>query len=729
MKSRLLAFLLLLAPGVYAQTARVDHLLEQLQKHPQVDTEQIRIYRDIAQHYRQLDMDSALSYSKKALAASFKLKNKKWVVKSYITLGITFGYMGNFEQAIDCFLKANLLTPPTERMSIGENYNRLGMCYKGMTEYEKAENSFHQYLNIALQEKDTLNIIQAHLNLGVLFGIQGKTSSALNNFNESLKLAELRNDSMNIANVQHNFSNLYIMVKEYQKALEYGLSALAIIKQTDQNITIIQLENTVGSAYTEMNKSDSALLHLRKGEILAQKIKLDDELYRIYTNMGIVFTRINEPDSALYYFNKSLAINDLYQDPSGSVYNYSNMAELYSRLNQPDETVFYAEKAMAIAEDLGILPVISANASSLYDAYKKKGDYAKALHYHEMFKKYEDSVRSENSLRAIELEQYNFSLERKNSQIALLGKENQLHLKENQIQRNYLWAGGIIGLIVLIVTFVYFQQARIRKRLNNTLKKQNEEIQHQALRLKEVNQLKDKVIAVMSRDVKAPVTAMYSILEQISLRQLHPTELPDMLSQLSRSANDLSLLIENILGWVNTQINRNEDLKLVSVNLREAGEEVLRLYKPMADQKYITLINLLPEDYFVLSHKNSLLLILRNLISNAIKFSPETHIVELLAAKEQDQIIMSVKDFGVGMDQQALSQLFNPYELYTTPGTNNEKGTGLGLLFAKESIEHLGGKLSMDSVKGKGTTFSFSLKMAQTEMQKQDERTAFAPLT
>ena len=89
---------------------------------------------------------------------------------------------------------------------------------------------------------------------------------------------------------------------------------------------------------------------------------------------------------------------------------------------------------------------------------------------------------------------------------------------------------------------------------------------------------------------------------------------------------------------------------------------------------------------------------------------------------------MSVKDFGIGMDQQELDQLFNPYELYATPGTNNEKGTGLGLLFAKESIEHLGGKLSMDSMKGVGTTFSFALKVAQVKLQEQDVHASSVPL-
>lgn len=725
MKSRLLALLFLLSSGVFAQTSQIDRLLGELRQHPQIDTVQISLYREIAQLYRHVDMDSALLYSKKALAASFKLKDKRWVVKCYTTLGITNGYMGNYEQAIDCFSKANLLTPPTERMKIAENYNRLGMCYKGMSEYDKAEKSFQRYLTVAMQEKDTLNILQAHLNLGVLAGMQGKTSDALNNFNESLRLAELINDSMNVAHVQHNFSNLYLVVKEYQKALDYALSALAIVERTDHKIIVIQLENTIGSIYTEQKQYDLALEHLRKGGALAQKIKLDDELYRIYTNTGMLFTRTNQPDSALYYFNKSLAINEQYQDASGPVYNYSNLADLYTQINQPDQAIYYAEKAKALAEDLGILPVISATSATLYEAYKKKKNFEKALQFHELYKIYEDSVRSENSLRAAELEQYNFSLERKNNQIALLAKENQLHLKENQIQRNYLWAGGIIGLIILIVSFVYFKQAQVRKRLNMTLQKQNDEIQLQAQKLKELNQLKDKVIAVMSHDVKAPIAAMFSVLEQISLRQLHPTELPDMLSQLSSSANDLSLLIENILGWVNAQVHRNEDLKLVPVNLREAGDEVIRLYKPMADQKYINLINMIPDDYYVLSHENSLLLILRNLVSNAIKFSPETHIVELLAAKGQDQVSVSVKDFGVGMNQDELSQLFNPFELYTTPGTHNEKGTGLGLLFAKESIEHLGGKLRINSVKGEGTTFSFSMKVAHVQLKQEDIPTNF----
>ncbi len=727
MKSKLYLLLLFFPLHAIAQEP-ADSLFRELEQHPADDTAKIALYIKIARSYRQLDLDSALYFSKEALSSSLKQGDKTWVNKSYINLGITYGYMSDYEKAIDCFQQSNSLIPKTERMKIAENYNRIGMCYKGMNDFEKAENSFDQYLTVALDEKDTVNMLQAYLNLGVLYGIQGKTVPALNVLNQALRIAELQNDSVDIANIQHNIANVYITVKAYSKALYYASRALSVLEKTTRNLSIIQLQNTVGTAYIELGDYPHALEYLRKALALAQKIKIYDELHRVSTNLGIVYSRRQQPDSAFLYFNESLTISKELQDTVGIMYNYSNMADLYTRLNNPDKSIFYSKQAMDLAQQFHILQVIAANAGNLYTSYKKKGDLAKALYYHEMNKEYEDSVRSENSFRAAELEQYNFSLERKNSQIALLGKENQIQIKENQIQRNYLLAGGIIGVIILIVSFIYYQQARVRKRLNKTLKKQNDKIQHQAIKLKELNLLKDKVIAVMSHDMKGPITSMYSILQLVSQKRMDPEELPDILGRLSQTANNLSLLVENILGWVNAQMHQQDELKLAPVKLREAGEAVVRLYRPIADQKYITLINLIPEDYVTFSHEGSLSLILRNLVSNAIKFSPETHIVELLAREEDAQITISIKDFGTGMDKEEIDKLFDPHHLYTRLGTNNEKGTGLGLLFVKESIEHLGGTLSINSEKGVGTTFSFSLPFSSPESKIQSVQKAPAIL-
>ncbi len=224
----------------------------------------------------------------------------------------------------------------------------------------------------------------------------------------------------------------------------------------------------------------------------------------------------------------------------------------------------------------------------------------------------------------------------------------------------------------------------------------------------DMNSIKDKVISVMSHDVKAPIASLESVLELLSLNVISTEALPAIFEELSTSVHSLSLLVENILGWVKVQLQNPGAIQMTEVNVGEITDNIIALYKPIAQQKNIALINQLPAQTIAVTNSDYLSLIIRNLINNAIKFSSPGQSIELLVIKKTATIEYSVKDHGAGISAPDIQKLFSN-ESFTTLGTCKEKGSGLGLIFVKESIEKCGGKLFIESTLGEGSRFSFTL--------------------
>ena len=176
---------------------------------------------------------------------------------------------------------------------------------------------------------------------------------------------------------------------------------------------------------------------------------------------------------------------------------------------------------------------------------------------------------------------------------------------------------------------------------------------------------------------------------------------------LQSSQNALDLL-KNLLEWARSQTDKMQ-FAPEHFELAHLIEQTLTELKPPADQKSIKLRNDIHEDILVFADKNMTGTVIRNLVSNAIKFTMEGSAVDISARKTPEEIIVSVKDNGVGIDSKRIEGLFRIDANVSTPGTNNEKGTGLGLILCKEFVEKHGGRIWVESEEGKGSEFCFSL--------------------
>jgi signal transduction histidine kinase len=172
------------------------------------------------------------------------------------------------------------------------------------------------------------------------------------------------------------------------------------------------------------------------------------------------------------------------------------------------------------------------------------------------------------------------------------------------------------------------------------------------------------------------------------------------------------MLVENILHWTANQI-KGVQLRPEKFDLFELIEDNLRLFDTLVIKKKISIIHNVPPKREVISDRNILNLVLRNLLSNAIKFSFDGSKITVDVKTGNDLLVMKVIDTGVGMDSETLQTLLSPKNTVSTAGTGNEKGTGLGLSLCRDYVQKAGGTLSVESMVGKGTTFTVTLPLGK----------------
>ncbi|WP_372948157.1 ATP-binding protein [Mariniphaga sp.] len=232
-------------------------------------------------------------------------------------------------------------------------------------------------------------------------------------------------------------------------------------------------------------------------------------------------------------------------------------------------------------------------------------------------------------------------------------------------------------------------------------------------RLSEMNATKDKFFSIIAHDLKSPFNSILGfselLAEQVQKGDYNGIE--KYASVIQHSSGRAMELLTNLLEWARSQTGRME-FQPEFFELNVLVKEVLALLENVAQQKSITIINNLPGILPVFADRKMVGTILRNLISNGIKFTHRGGEIRISSQENDGKMVVSVSDSGVGISREVLEKLFRIEENYTTAGTKNEKGTGLGLLLCKEFVEMHGGKIWVESEVGNGSTFRFSLQVS-----------------
>jgi signal transduction histidine kinase len=244
-------------------------------------------------------------------------------------------------------------------------------------------------------------------------------------------------------------------------------------------------------------------------------------------------------------------------------------------------------------------------------------------------------------------------------------------------------------------------------KLEEEVRNRTMEIQQQNLELEEVNHVKDKLLSVVSHDIRGPLGSLHLALNLVKSGSLTAEEFQKITEGLESRLTQTTEFIDNLLQWAKLQM-RGETFEPDRLDLAKLADESIKLLEPECTHKNILLKNHLQGPIEAYADLNMVRSIFRNLLTNATKFTKPNGTISLSAYRVDHKIIVSVADSGVGIPEQNRHKLFTISSV-ATQGTKQEKGTGLGLLLCKEFVEKNGGTIWFDTEEGKGTTFYFSL--------------------
>lgn len=257
-----------------------------------------------------------------------------------------------------------------------------------------------------------------------------------------------------------------------------------------------------------------------------------------------------------------------------------------------------------------------------------------------------------------------------------------------------------------------FQNEEVLARLNNHLT-----IQYQAKRLREkneelmeLNSMKNKFFSIIAHDVKNPFTSILGISEMLKeeFDNLETSQVKEMLYYLYTSSKRCFKLLENLLQWANSQLN-NIVISPSKQNLLEHVKSIVENFQLQAEQKKIKIHLNIEPSLFYYADKNLIDAVLRNLVNNAIKFTPENGSVEISARSLNEKVEIKVKDTGIGIPNEIKEKLFKIGAKVSRLGTKKEEGTGLGLILSYEFIKKSNGSIRVESEIGKGSEFIIEL--------------------
>ncbi len=265
--------------------------------------------------------------------------------------------------------------------------------------------------------------------------------------------------------------------------------------------------------------------------------------------------------------------------------------------------------------------------------------------------------------------------------------------------------GEIIRLQLLITTAVVDIEGR-----NYVLLTIDDitELKAQQNKLKDAIATKDKFFSIISHDLRGPIGGILGLSEILKedLKEKNYESLEEYVHVISDEIKKTHKLLENLLLWSHSQKGKLS-LKPEVLNAQTLATDVIGLLRGLADKKEVQIINEIPKGLHVKADKEMLSTIIRNLVSNAIKFTDKDGMITLKAEKKKQFVHFSISDTGIGMTEKMKNNLFDISVNISRNGTNNEKGTGLGLMLCKEFVEKHGGKIWVESKENQGTTMFF----------------------
>ncbi len=556
---------------------------------------------------------------------------------------------------------------------VAQEYAKLGDIYSARSELGKALAYYYKSRDLYMKINDKRGEIWSWMTIGSIHEMMDEDSLAMEFFESAISLSEVSNDQLNLMDSYADKAHLLTKMGQYAKAINFLERSLSIAKSINYEIAIA--ENLIGLAENKrlLGLQEDALNYAQSGMVMSREIGAQS-----------VFLR-----------------------------SVLEMANIFTSLSNPREAQVMLSLALPLADSLGELAVKLDAVNLLADLQYQQGAFREALENRVLQSQLQDSIRRLEDVRTLRRLELENTFENEKDSMARVGEVNSLYRMASLAEKKADTRNMIILLVLsLIMMILFYVSYKAKKEAQFKLSLLHTDLKNQYDDLDKINKAKTKFFAIIAHDLRGPMgafTGFYQLLgNHLGQRYSQDNQFRRLSGKVQKSSGQILDLLDNLLKWaLNEQGGMPHKPQLL--DLSDCVKEAMEILESQITLKSLRSNVDIPAGTNVFADKNSLLTIVRNLVSNSIKFSQEGGAIDVIASPLEGSVAIRIKDTGVGMSEDQLENLFQFGKESSTDGTKGEKGTGLGLRLVFDFVKKNDGSIHVESSQGVGTTFTVTL--------------------
>ncbi|MDH7444210.1 tetratricopeptide repeat-containing sensor histidine kinase [Aquimarina sp. 2201CG14-23] len=597
---------------------------------------------------------------------------------------------------IDAFIQLGVKLNYTK--GIGKAYVVKALIYRNKLEYSLAEKNYQKAITYFNKINYQKAIAVVHNELYITEKQMGNLEKSAYYLLEAKNYFEKIQDSIPLIVMYNNLGRIHMELEDYEFSEEaFSKSILLIKKSGEYKDELGTIMNNLAEVYIEHKKYDEAEAMAKESIRINKKDSLIGVFAYSYATLGEIAIAKEEYhkarklyDSSLYYYSKG-------GDNIMTIDTKQRIGYIELQLGNIKE----AEKMFTITREAYRKIDSKANLLENYELSSKldsvTGNLVGAIAWQHRYQELSDEIASESSLKKIEKREEFYARELK--QLRTIDEQEIREQKnKEELFRYKVIAFIILGILLISFVFVLWI-VKTRKERKKLITKLNES-----------NEVKNKLFSIISHDLKNEIHGLEGSLNLMKEDVISTEEFKEIVPLLANRTHQTSILLNNLLNWSKSQM-KELNPNPITFDITEVIKDKFIFFKPKADKKNIALINKL-DATVIFADKDMFGIVAQNLIANAIKFCNPNDSITLVSIEKEDHYEICFEDTGVGIASSNLNKLFAE-NTFTTNGTQNESGTGLGLRICKELIELNQGSIKVDSTLGEGSIFYVILPKAK----------------
>lgn len=622
------------------------------------------------------------------------------------------------------YKKALTYIDNTERLSKLLNHTKgiadvsyyKALIYAQNDDYYNAIDGYNRSHKYYSQLGDTLGIAKVNNSIGLIEIKRGNYSIGLQNSLSAIHLFETRDLKNELSSAYNNLAEAYYNTHQVDKSLEFNIKALAVREQLSDSIGIKTSMRNIANLYSDRKEHRKAIEYYEKVLELLNTDKDQTLRGEILPRIGEEYLRFKDYRKATDYLFEGLKFNRKINNQDGVLRALNTIGELNIQLRNLKSAAIRIDEALAIANKIDNKPELLKNYKLHKELDSTNGKFQNAFFWQGKYFALKSELDKENQpiipilTKPIEAKPIN---EIKDFTTLATKEQNEKEIIELKKLKTISYVLGAAFLIVsTILLLTYLKRKNIIKS-NKELKVKNKEIQlrnvefaEQTKHLEEVNNVKDRLFSIVSHDLKDSISSIKGFIDLLKEDGISREEFYDLLPELSENADSASQLLYNLLNWSKSQM-QNLEPKAELFNIQDVFKNKISLVEQKVEQKRIILIDESQRD-FIYADRSMIEIVVQNLITNAVKFTRVGDSITVSNTDHNGKSLLCIEDTGVGISRENIDKLFQN-GTFTTRGTSNEKGTGLGLTICKELVELNDGRIWVESTPGVGTKFYVEL--------------------